>query len=58
MLGWYCELRKPEFQMYLVGKCRKGRQKWNDSCEMDVVQVGMKKSFPTEFYYSSGKPIS
>jgi hypothetical protein len=58
VLGWYCELRKPEFQMYLVGKHRKGRQNLNDSCEKDVVQVGMKKCFPTGFYYSSGKLIN
>lgn len=58
MLGLYCEVRKPELQMYLVGKCRKGRQKWNDSCEMDVIQVAVKKCFSAGFYYSSGKLIT
>ena len=31
VLGLYFELRKPELQIYLVGKRRKGRQKWNDN---------------------------
>jgi len=56
--GLYCELRKSELQVYLVGKCRKERQKWNNNCEMDVVQVAVKKCFSTGFYYSSGKLIS
>lgn len=58
MQGLYCELRQSELQMFLVGKYRKGRQKWNDNCEMDVVQVAVKKCCSTEFYYSSGKLIS
>lgn len=58
MLGLYFELKKPELQIYLVEKHRKEEQKWNDNCEMDVVQVAVKKCFSAGFYYSSGKLIS